>query len=137
MKANEIVIGSQFVVGKGTNNPTYVKVDEVLGPCVSLHGWEFCTYLDLLEPIPITQALLLKNGFRRTELPCDTEWAEYEKEVDGYWLSFRLGVLDSRVWYLHVDNSDRDTVAGCDIQYVHQAQALMAIFGVELEFNFC
>ena len=87
-----------------------------------------------LIPTKITKTLLVKNGYKR--MICG-DYYEYMKEVEGYWLTFKYDMSNTpnRDWYLHVDNSSRESVAGCDVQYVHQAQQLMEIFDVKLEFE--
>lgn len=84
-----------------------------------------------IKPIPITKELLIRNGYTKKRD------YDYIKEVDGYWLTFKYDMSNTpnRDWYLHVDSSDRCTVAGCDVQYIHQAQQLMEIFDVKLEFE--
>lgn len=85
-------------------------------------------------PVPITKELLIKNGYIGKSF---NEYYDYSKEVDGYLLTFKylMSNTPERDWYLHVDDSDRCTVAGCDVQYIHQAQQLMEIFDVKLEFE--
>lgn len=87
-----------------------------------------------LKPTPITKGLLVKNGYIEESYG---EYYNFTKEVDGYWLTFEylMSNTPKRDWYLHVDGSDRCTVAGCDVQYIHQAQQLMEIFDVKLEFE--
>lgn len=134
LKSNEIMIGNQFLIGKGKDWEEYVVIDEIIGDSVSLQGREFTTYLSVLEPIPITKELLLKNGF--IEYGISTQY--YEKEVGNFWITFKydLSNTPNRDWFFHVDSDDRCSVASCDVQYVHQAQNLMNILGCKLEFKF-
>lgn len=87
-----------------------------------------------LIPTEITKALLIKNGYKEMVYG---DYCAYMKEVEGFWLSFKYDMSNTpnRDWYLHVDSSERCTVAGCDVQYVHQAQQLMEIFDVKLKFH--
>lgn len=88
----------------------------------------------IINPIEITEELLIKNGYKEET---SYNYFDFTKEIDGYWLTFRYNMSNTpnRDWYLHVDGSDRCTVAGCDVQYIHQAQQLMEIFDVKLEFE--
>lgn len=128
------MIGNQFVVGKGTDYEEYVVVDEIMSGSVGLKGREFTTPIATLEPILITKKLLLENGFRFEKRG---EYEDYYKEFGDFLLAFKYNISNTpkRDWYLHVDGSVRSSVGGCDVQYIHEAQNLMNILGMKIEFE--
>lgn len=138
VKNNEIMIGNTFLVGKGTEYEKNVVVDEVLHSCVGLHGREFHTFLAALEPMPITEELLLKNGFNKELLIEGMEnyddWVSYKKEVNGYFLDIRhCSNSIERDWYVQIDNDAHCSVGSMDIEYVHQLQNTCRLAGFEIE----
>ena len=99
MRGNKVALGNEVVV-----------VDEIFENAVSLYGCECMTYAMSLEPITITEELLLKNGFVKELLIEGNEryddWVSYEKEVNGYFLEIRhCSNSIERDWFIHVDNS--------------------------------
>lgn len=134
VNSNEIMIGNQFTVDE------VVVVDEIFDGVVSLQGNEFTTFTSILEPIPISEEILLKNGFNKNILIEGDElfddFIEYEKQIDEFFISFRKtsNTID-RDWYIHIDNSDRTTCGGCDVQYIHQIQNMANILGFKIEFE--
>lgn len=137
MKCEELMIGNQVIIGKGTDLQEYVVIDEILNGSVSLQGREFTTFIGSLDPIPITEELLAKNGFIKRLLIESNEayddWVEFYKEVDGYHLSIRhCSNTIERDWYVHIDNEYRCSVGRMDIEFVHQLQNTMNILGVKL-----
>lgn len=135
VNSDEIMIGNQFMVGEDV-----VVVDEIFDGVVSLQGNEFTTFTSILEAIPISEEILLKNGFNKNLLIDGYElyddFIEYEKQIDGFFISFRKtsNTID-RDWYIHIDNSDRATCGGCDVQYIHQIQNMANILGFKIEFE--
>lgn len=135
------MIGNQLIIGKGTDFQEYVVIDEILNGSVSLQGREFTTFIGSLDPIPITEELLLKNGFTKRLLIEGNEkyddWVGFEKEVDGYHLSIRhCSNTIERDWLVHIDNEYRCTVGSMDVEYVHQLQNALNILDVKLQFKF-
>ena len=84
-----------------------------------------------LSPIPLTEEILVKNGFvyREEEETCATE-AFHHWQLDGH--SFALNYTQ----YFRKekkDNMPRFDVAGIAIHYVHQLQHLLRLCGIEKE----
>lgn len=129
INTKELTIGCYVKV----NGKPY-KVDEIFNNAVGLERWDTLFISSDLEPIPITKELLLKNGFVEKTY---NEYYEYVKEVDEHWVTFKRDVSNTpnRDWFLHIDSCDRCTVGGCDVQYVHQAQVLCNVLGIELKFE--
>lgn len=73
-----------------------------------------------IEPIPITDELLLKNGFEQCGYIFKTIFIEMYEVSNG--------------WHLHIDNERFETVLSTTIKYVHQLQnAYYIATGKELE----
>lgn len=97
-------------------------------------------YYDCLEneiyPIEITAPLLKAIGFDKE--PDDflgyqtLNWFSIDEEE--YHVSLRNGLSNhyDRNWTVSVDNKDFETIANCDIQYLHQLQNILTIAGINL-----
>ena len=134
----ELMRGNLMIVGKGTDWEQVCVIDEIMYNVVSLYGREFTTFATSLDPIPITEDLLLKNGFTKKLLIEGNEkyddWVEFEKDFGKFFLSIRhCSNSIERDWYVHIDNDYRCGVGGMDIEYVHQLQNVVKISGYEIE----
>ena len=134
----ELMRGNKVIVGKGSDWEEIVVVDEIFNGIVGLQGREFTTYAISLDPITITEELLLKNGFTKELLIEGNEryddWVSYNKKVNGYFLEIRhCSNSIERDWFIHVDNSHHCSIGGIDIEYVHQLQNFCALCGFEFE----
>lgn len=140
INTNELMRGNKVIVGKGSDWEEIALVDEIFDGVVGLQGREFTTYASVIEPITITEELLLKNGFEKRLLIEGDEryddWVEYEKDFNGYLVSMRhCSNTIERDWYVHVDNNYRCGVGGVDIEYIHQLQNFCTLCGFEIEIN--
>lgn len=134
----ELMRGNLMIVGKGTDLEQVCVIDEIMYNVVSLYGREFTTYATSLDPIPITEELLLENGFTKKLLIEGNEkyddWVEFEKDFGKFFLSIRhCSNSIERDWYAHIDNDYRCGVGGMDIEYVHQLQNVVKVAGYEIE----
>ena len=140
INTKELMRGNKVIVGKGSDWEEIVVVDEIFDGIVGLQGREFTTYANVLEPITITEALLLKNGFIKELLIEGNEryddWVSYKKEVNGYFLEIRhCSNSIERDWSIQVDNDHHCSVCGVDIEYVHQLQNFCTLCGFEIVIN--
>ena len=138
INTNELMRGNKVIIGNGSDWEEIVVVDEIFNGIVGLQGREFTTYAISLDPITITEELLLKNGFTKKLLIEGNEqyddWVEYEKDFGKLFLSIRhCSNSIERDWYVHIDNDYRCGVGGMDIEYVHQLQNVVKIAGYEME----
>lgn len=129
MRAEELTIGCNVVFD------TWIcRVDQINPPYINVshRGHERCVHIDDLKPVVVTAGLLYDMGFRRKNTPSE-DWLEYENEAGNHWLTFKFDMSNTigRNWYLHIDNCDRQTAGSCDVQYLHEVQALCNIFGIE------
>lgn len=134
----ELMRGNKVIVGKGSDWEEMAIVDEIFDVAVSLQGREFTTFASVLDPIPITEELLLKNGFNKELLIEGMEnyddWVSYKKGVNGYFLDIRhCSNSIERDWYVHIDNDAHCGVGGMDIEYVHQLQNFCTLCGFEID----
>ena len=132
--------GNKVIFCKDSALEEVVVVDEIFDGIVGLQGRECTTYANLIDPITITEELLLKNGFEKRLLIEGNEryddWVSYEKEVNGYFLEIRhCSNSIERDWSVQVDNNHRCSVGGVDIEYVHQLQNFCTLCGFEIEIN--
>lgn len=138
INTNELMRGNKVIIGKGSDLEEIVVIDEIFDGIVGLQGREFTTYASVLEPITITEGLLLKNGFTKELLIEGNEryddWVSYKKEVNSYFLEIRhCSNSIERDWFIHVDNDHHCSVGGVDIEYVHQLQNFCTLCGFEFE----
>ena len=138
INTNELMRGNKVIVGKDSDWEEVVVIDEIFDGIVGLQGREFTTYASVIEPITITEELLLKNGFIKNLLIEGNEryddWVEYEKDFDGYVVSMRhCSNTIERDWCVHVDNNYRCSVGGIDVEYVHQLQNFLTLLGINID----
>lgn len=140
MKANELMVGN-FAWADGRN--VLIRGIGEERTCVS---WDDKRperkYLsrnlipnDWIRPIPITEELLLKNGFDepfyRTDTKCSTHVRSLENGC-GLWARFHV---PRKYWYLDVVNEDGFILSSGKVDYLHQLQNLCNIAGVEMNWE--
>jgi hypothetical protein len=138
INTNELMRGNKVIFCKGSVLEEIVVIDEIFDGIVGLQGRECTTYASLIDPITITEELLLKNGFKKRLLIEGNEryddWVSYEKEVNGYFLEMRhCSNSIERDWYVHIDNNYRCGIGGVDVEYVHQLQNFLTLLGIKFE----
>lgn len=134
----ELMRGNLMIVGKGTDWEQVCVIDEIMYNVVSLYGREFTTFANVLEPIPITEDLLLKNGFTKKLLIERNEkyddWVEFDKNFGKFFLSIHhCSNSIERDWHVYIDNDYRCGVGGMDIEYVHQLQNIVTLSGNKID----
>ena len=96
-----------------------------------------------MNKIPITDDILLKNGFELNELKAEdiqvhneiwgiddyrlyTLWTneEYSLKIDMEWKCTNNGAN----WHIHIDDDHCETIGCADINYVEQFNLMMEIF---------
>ena len=135
MKANELMVGNivrydGMTVYVGQVNET--KIEGLIDKNDLLIDIRFS--VERLEPIPITEEWLTKQGFKH-EYDSICEYTYYIQEIDGYFVEVKIGCSNMGDEYVncHIDNCDRCTVASADIQYVHQLQNLLNIMNIKFD----
>lgn len=96
---------------------SYLKGTKLLYYRDGIYGW---IREDAIKPIPLTPAILEKNGCKKYD------------GFDSYWLG-KIGLLqDGDVWHLALGSIEIAVILG-NIQYVHQLQHLLFGLGLNSE----
>lgn len=77
---------------------------------------------NMVEPIEITYSILKWLGFKREGLnvvKCINEYLVYFHRTDVF--SWRVGVANASYYF-----------GGCVVRYLHEAEAFLALYGIEL-----
>ena len=128
MRANELMVGNivrydGMTVYIGQVNNT--KVEGMIDKNDLLIDIRF--RVELLEPIPITEELLQKNGFERYD-----KHSFHLRVKPGYTL-YLVKPKDSQPWYCKVYGIGPDDNYSINALYLHQYQNLCNIAGVEMK----
>ena len=132
MDIQELAIGC-WVLCKG--NPVLVKEVETDWITVKTHNGLDCVAPNRLKPIPLSGDLLERCGFKVTEKYTKqtggVAYMTWSSQLGAFGLDITVGLSNTvgRDWSIHIDNADHQTVASCDIAYVHQAQQLARLVG--------
>lgn len=95
-----------------------------------------CVTSTLIDPIELTTDLLKKLSFKvehvrgASSYEGYTTWVAYDS---GFCFAITHGLSNTpgRDWTMHIDNADRQTIANCDMAYLHQAQQLARLVGYQ------
>ena len=102
-------------------------------------------WLDYLDPIPITQEILEKNGFIKDKenelsisyhilIPTGYEKNSYTIQITFYKVPIAgVNVLFNCWGWLPPDNCGMNDIHMCNVEYVHQVQHALRLFGIEKE----
>ena len=89
------------------------------------------------QPIPITPELLLKNGF---EIDNVIRINSHYNHFSG--VNNRVTLHDSQEymnsyneWRVHIDNNDYETIATCELTYLHELQHQLKFNEIEFEWK--
>lgn len=138
METNGLMIGNWVCCKKYKEDP--VPVFAVACESVLIdNGKSFIMVTsEDIQPIEITENLLLDNGFEKGEsmyldgVLCTS----YNLQFDDTFIDITYGISNSigRNWYCHIDNCDRQSIGSFDFQYVHEFQnGIRLITGNDLE----
>lgn len=85
-----------------------------------------CYHTTDIEPVPVTQELLEKIGFK--EDTALVKFYRYWEKDDKYKLDVDEGFTNSgRKWSVHIDNDVCNTIGSGEFDYVHELQNLVRI----------
>ena len=127
MKAAELMIGDWVIVYEKAM-PVKARVEGVFGRGAMVLGHVRSTDHGFMEPIPLTQEILEKNGFEKEIVSGDTYFTLDDIVLQNdYEFGFDFGRFyrDSEDGFVFVD-----TIA---IKYVHQLQCALRLCGNEKE----
>ena len=126
MKATDLMIGDLVIYGG-----LYTKVIYI-GQKISLYdgkGTEFTIDPCHIEPIPLTEEILVKNGFEK----CHNDEAPVEECYFFRLFNKQCGWLDIDAFGLEEELGAEFTYNDVNINYVHQLQHLLRLCGIEKE----
>ena len=133
MKATELMVGNivkhpegytMTVFGiKGGYATGVINVNETL--------YDSQQKIKDLSPIPITEELLVKNGFTKK----DDCYRNYYIDVNVYKIAVHFGSCAAgRVCYVTIEEPYGDQISGDDLTYLHQLQNILNIMDIKLDF---
>ena len=124
MKANELMIGD-YVIRK--NAPKEILIVDAIDSIsnivyLDLDGLGITEKLENIEPIPLTQKILEKNGFYH-EYNVGYVMEEYENEIIYNLWDRKLRILKNREQILNLEYFDE--------MCVHELQHILRLCGIE------
>lgn len=132
MKATELMIGNIVEVNGVPQRIRQVSRRKI-GYCPLGSPTRSYARVNEVNPIPITEELLLKIGLKRENVICSEKY--FFKNIPNYTIVVKShSNTIGRDWSVHIDNDDADSVADVDIQYLHQLQNLLNIMDIKLDF---
>jgi hypothetical protein len=99
----------------------------------------FSCHINELDPIKLTEELLIKNGFFHdfdTEVayPDDSMFlVSSDKQITLH--NAKDYINSENIWSIHIDNSDFNSIANCELSYVHQLQNLCTLVNYNLKLD--
>ena len=132
MKATELMIGNIVEVNGVPQRIRQVSRRKI-GYCPLGSPTRSYARVNEINPIPITEELLVRNGLKRENVICSEKY--FFKNIPNYTIVVKNhSNTIGRDWSVHIDNDDADSVADVDIQYLHQLQNLLNIMDIKLDF---
>lgn len=156
MKAEELMV-DDWVLAEG--KPVQVTNISVLGGDVIRVMNPFMSYdiayasniialsngakdINKIEPIPLTEEILKKNGFKNDVIAQKAIIAEGASNFSVILVSednrITLNNIDEYInsfnkWHVHIDTEDMRTICTSEITYVHELQHLLKLCKIEKE----
>lgn len=133
MKTSELMIGDLLHL-----NRRPVRVDAIgFNGSISYSekGGFGCIGVDKFSPIPLTEEILVKNGFYRSP-----RWHYCEITIGNFLIHVQLG-CGGKIDYVDITSKLSNAIARKEIDmtthinYVHQLQHLLRLCGIEKEFE--
>ena len=130
MKATELMIGNIVEVNGVPQRIRQVSRRKV-GYCPLGSPTRSYARVNEINPIPITEELLVRNGFEK--IP--NIYRDYRLQIKDYKIEVHFGSCAAgRVCYVTIEEPYGDQIAGNDISYLHQLQNLLNIMDIKLDF---
>ena len=130
MKATELMIGNIVEVNGGPQRIRQVSRRKI-GYCPLGSPTRSYARVNEVNPIPITEELLVRNGFEK--IP--NIYRDYRLQIKDYKIEVHFGSCAAgRVCYVTIEEPYGDQIAGNDISYLHQLQNLLNIMDIKLDF---
>ena len=130
MKATELMIGNIVEVNGVPQRIRQVSRRKI-GYCPLGSPTRSYARVNEINPIPITEELLVRNGFEK--IP--NIYRDYRLQIKDYKIEVHFGSCAAgRVCYVTIEEPYGDQIAGNDISYLHQLQNLLNIMDIKLDF---
>ena len=130
MKATELMIGNIVEVNGVPQRIRQVSRRKI-GYCPLGSPTRSYARVNEVNPIPITEELLVRNGFEK--IP--NIYRDYRLQIKDYKIEVHFGSCAAgRVCYVTIEEPYGDQIAGNDISYLHQLQNLLNIMDIKLDF---
>lgn len=97
----------------------------------------FSCNVNELDPIKLTEELLIKNGFFHdfdTEVayPDDSMFlVSPDRQITLH--NAKDYINSDNLWSVHIDNIDFNSIANCELSYIHQLQNLCSVINFNLD----
>ena len=132
MKATELMVGNIVEIDGKPQRIRSVTRRKVAYCRLNSPNQSYARIHDI-APIPITEELLVKNGFKKEDCVglCSYVFNNLPNlsiEVKNF--SNTVG----RDWFIRIENDYADSLARADVQYLHQLQNLLNIMDIKLDF---
>lgn len=142
MKANELMIGDWVLTLESTHKEkVYAQIWAIeegqTSILVKIDNCNWFVDIEWIEPIPLTEEILKKNGFENDFYEEESVADYHTIRLEGYSLRHNIGEADGYLvtWCNGGINVTTD-VNGCvqkDISYVHELQHALRLCGIEHE----
>ena len=133
---NELAYGNWVMDGFGIHKRiTSVINDDVYLELKGYDGDSWAENYKNIQPIPITEELLLEIGFKKEQ--DETFSGDYDYTMCIGECFIRINIYSNTInrdWNIHIDNNVHDTILSADVQYVHQLQNAV-YFATDKEIN--
>lgn len=133
MKINELMIGDWVSVNGLNLKVGAIHADEigVFDPDYKIY-WCSDDGLDRIDPIPLTEDILVKNGFERCDY--NNKYFIIDDAIDLITPKWRGGTeYYACAWYQDEFDDLVQHIEICKCAYVHQLQHLLRLAGVQKE----
>lgn len=130
MKATELMVGNIVEIDGQPQRIRSVTRRKVAYCRLNSPNQSYARIHDI-APIPITEELLVKNGFEKEP----NIYRDYRIQIKDYKIEVHFGSCAAgRVCYVTIEEPYGDQIAGNDINHLHQLQNLLNIMDIKLDF---
>ena len=144
MKPEELMIGD-WVIRRGVpEEPMWLSDMKTIAGIAYLDqdGRGVAEKFENIEPIPITEEILKKNGFKNDVIAQKAIIAEGASNFSVILISEDNRIILNNIdeylnsfnkWHVHIDTEDMRTICTSEITYVHELQHLLKLCKIEKE----
>ena len=131
MKTKELMISNVVEINGEPQRLRHISRRKV-GYCPMGSPNRRYAHISEIKPRPITEELLLKNGFADdTGTLC---FKYYCLNMEHHTVTVRgISNTPGRDWSVRIANNDTQTVASADVQHLHQLQNILNIMDIKLD----